>query len=454
MQRVVGIETEYGLLGRSAHRRMSSGEAAQVMFGPLEAEYRSSSAFLPNGGRLYLDVGSHPEYATPECLTAFDAVVAGRAGDDLMAALAARAELAAADSGTPVRLRLFKNNADSYGNSYGSHENYLVARSTDPERLTAALTSFLVTRQLFCGNGRLVRGSYLLSQRADHLKEAFAATTTRARPLVNSRDEPLADPARFRRLHVLAGDSNLSETSAWLRFASTEAVIGLAEEGVSFDHLALADPIAALPAVARNPQAPLERREGGSITAIEVQRGFAEAVAGQASPPPAPPGTRGLVGEWGRVLDALAGDDPDTVADTVEWAAKRRLLADYRDRHGLALDHPRLAAVNLAFHQLGSGGLFTALEDGGVVRRLSTPGEVEAARSMPPSGTRAGLRSRLITAARAAGADYTVDWTGFTVHDLPGADRAAALVLADPLATTSDSVDALVEALESARFAR
>ncbi|MDQ7992258.1 MAG: proteasome accessory factor PafA2 family protein, partial [Propionicimonas sp.] len=170
MDRVVGVETEYGLLGRSGERRLSSSEAAQLLFGPLEAEYRSSSAFLPSGGRLYLDVGAHPEYATPECRTGLDAVVAGRAGDDLVVALAERAERAAAEAGTPCRLRLFKNNTDAFGNSYGSHENYLVSRQTDPEQLVRSLTSFLVTRQLICGSGRLVRGSSLPSQRADHLK--------------------------------------------------------------------------------------------------------------------------------------------------------------------------------------------------------------------------------------------------------------------------------------------
>ena len=448
MDRAIGVETEYGLLGRSATGRLGSSEAAQLLFAPLEREYRSSNAFLPSGGRLYLDVGAHPEYATPECRTPRGAVVAGRAGDLLVLDLAARAMADAEAAGTPCRLRLFKNNTDSYGNSYGSHENYQVARATDPDALARALTGFLVTRQLLCGNGRLERGSFRISQRADHLREEFSATTTRARPLVNSRDEPLADPARFRRLHVLAGDSNLSDPSAWLRLATTELVVRLVEDGDHLRRLRLADPVAAVPLVARNPLAVLELASGATITAVGLQREYADAVSA------AQPDQEAVLGEWHKVLDALAADDPDAIADTVEWAAKRRLLADYRDRHGLPPDHPRLAAVDLAFHELGPAGLFARLEDRGVVRRCTTPAEIAAALTSPPEPTRAVARSRLVTAARAAGVPYSVDWLRFTVPG-PPEDPAGDLsvTLSDPLAAASAEVDALVAELAGSRFA-
>lgn len=448
MDRAIGIETEYGLLGRSTTGRLGTSEAAQLLFAPLEREYRSSNAFLPGGGRLYLDVGAHPEYATPECRTPRGAVVAARAGDQLVLDLAQRAMAEAGESGTVCRLRLFKNNTDSYGNSYGSHENYQVSRTTDPDALAAALTGFLVTRQLLCGNGRLERGSFRISQRADHLKDAFSATTTRARPLVNSRDEPLADPARYRRLHVLAGDSNLSEPSAWLRLATTELVVRLVEAGDGLARLQLADPLTALPVVARDPLAVLELASGATTTAVGLQREYADAVAA------AHPEQQEVLGEWHRVLDALAASDPDAVADTVEWAAKRRLLAEYRDRHGLPADHPRLAAVDLAFHELGPAGLFGRLEERGAVRRLSTPAEVDAAAGRPPEDTRAVARSRLVTAARTAGVRYSVDWLRFTVHGSPGdpaGDRS--VTLSEPLAAASGEVDALVADLAARRFA-
>ncbi len=447
MDRVIGVETEYGLVGRSATGRLGSSEAAQLLFAPLEREYRSSNAFLPGGGRLYLDVGAHPEYATPECRTPLAAVVAGRAGDRLVLDLADRA-MTESRSAAPCRLRLFKNNTDSYGNSFGSHENYLISRATDPDLVTVALTSFLVTRQLVCGTGRLEAGKFRISQRADHLHDTFAATTTRARPLVNSRDEPLADPARFRRLHVMAGDSNLSDTSGWLRLATTDLVLREVEQGRRFTRLRLADPLAALVLVARDPLATLELADGGTITAVGLQRAYADAVA---APQPA---AQQVVAEWHRVLDALAAGDPDAVADTVEWAAKRRLLAGYRQRHGLSPDHPRLAAVDLAFHELGADGLFARLERHGAVRRLSTPEQVGHAMSHPPDDTRAAARSRLVSAARAAGAGYSVDWLRFTVHDWPEPSDELTVALADPLDADPPEAAALAAALAGRRFAR
>ncbi|MGB2766693.1 MAG: proteasome accessory factor PafA2 family protein [Propionicimonas sp.] len=449
MQRVIGVETEYGLLGRTRTGRMASSEAAQWLFRPVEAHHRSSNAFLANGGRLYLDVGAHPEYATPECRTPREVVLSERAGDDLLVSLAERASEEAAAAGTPVTLRLFKNNADSFGNSYGCHENYLVERELEPESAAALLTSFLVTRPLLCGSGCLRRGAFVISQRADHLHDSYSALTTRARPLVNSRDEPLADPARFRRLHVLAGDSNLSEYSSWLRLASTEAVLSLIERAASeprgqlradLERWQLADPVAALPAVARDPRALLTTQSGGRMTALDVQYAFAELVARHAVADPT------VMETWLRVLDALDADDPDAVADIVEWAAKRRLLAQFRQRHDLAVDDPRLAAVDLAFHDLSSNGLARRLEAGGVLRRLTRPEEVRQAMSRPVSPTRAQLRSRLIVAAQQATRDYSVDWMRFAVHDLPGGGAGPAdltVTLGDPLASVEAAVDAL-----------
>ncbi len=225
MERVLGVETEYGLSARTDSGRLSAPEAAETLFRPVVAEHRSANAFLVNGGRLYLDVGAHPEYATPECRTPRQLLVAERAGDEIVARLAARASELAAEAGQQVHFRLFKNNVDSFGNSYGCHENYLVSRALDLEVAADLLATFLVTRQVICGTGRLHRGEFTISQRADHLHDQLSALTTRARPLLNTRDEPLADANRFRRLHVLAGDSNLLESSAWLKVGTLAAVL-------------------------------------------------------------------------------------------------------------------------------------------------------------------------------------------------------------------------------------
>lgn len=444
MQRVLGVETEYGLSARSGGRRLSAPEAAELLFRPVVAEHRSANVFLGNGGRLYLDVGSHPEYATPECRTARDLLVAERAGDQLVAGLAARASALAEETGTRVSFRLFKNNTDSFGNSYGCHENYLVTRALDLEAAVALLTTFLVTRQVLCGAGRWHRGEFTISQRADHLHAQLSALTTRSRPLVNTRDEPLADPARFRRLHVLAGDSNLAEPSAWLKVGATLAVLELLDRPGGPDArlatLQLADPASALRRVTRDPLAPLHLADGRTLTAIDLQRAHLD-LAGEYAEPE-------LAALWARVLDALADGEPERVATEVEWVAKRRLLAQYRERHHLAADDPRLAQLDLAFHELG--GAFRVLEESGAVRRLSDPGDVERALGRPPGDTRARARSAFLEVVRERRLRYSVDWQACTVHDL--ADAAGdpierTVLLDDPLAAHSDDLDDLIAAL-------
>ena len=444
MQRVLGVETEFGLSARSGGRRLSAPEAADLLFGPVVAAHRSCDVFLANGGRLYLDVGAHPEYATPECRTPAQLLVAERAGDEVVAGLAARAAALAADAGTDVTFRLFKNNADSFGNSWGCHENYLVSRELDLVRGVELLTGFLVTRQVLCGAGRWRRGTYSISQRASHLYEELAATTTRARPLVNTRDEPLADPARFRRLHVLAGDSNLVEASAWLKVGTTAAVLELLDRPGGPDPalaaLRIADVATALRDVALDPLAVVELADGRRATAVQLQREFLDLAAGHAGP--------GLAALWDRVLDALATGEPERVADSVEWIAKRQLLDAFGRRHRLASDDPRLDQLDLAFHELG--GPLGALEAGGAVNRLTDPAEVARARVEPPQGTRAVVRSAFVRAVSGQHRPWSVDWQTCTVHDLPGADGRPAdrvVRLDDPLATASAELDALLREL-------
>lgn len=440
VERIYGVETEYGLSAHTARGRLSAPEAAELLFRPVVARHRSANAFLANGGRLYLDVGAHPEYATPECRTLRQLLVAERAGDEIVARLAAEAGAA-----HDVRFRLFKNNADSYGNSYGCHENYLVSRDLDLTVAADLLTGFLVTRQLLCGSGRLHRGEFTISQRADHLHDQLSALTTRARPLVNTRDEPLADPARFRRLHVLAGDSNLLESSAWLKLGTTGALLELVDRPGGPDRrlagLRLADPARALRWVARDPGAQLELTDGRRLTAVQLQQEYLQLAAEHADP--------ALARLWQRVLAALIDGEPEQVAGEVEWVAKRRLLAEYRRYHRLAADDPRLAQLDLAFHELG--GLFSLLEARGVVSRLTDPAEVAAALDNPPPDTRAAARSGFIAAAAASGHSHVVDWQTCTVHDLPGSDDRPAdrtVVLGDPFAASSGELDDLLDALK------
>ncbi len=454
MPRIVGVETEYGLAARTPDGgrgvRLSGGEAAQRLFAPLEREHASSNVFLPNGGRLYLDVGSHPEYATAECAGLDDLLVRERAGDELLVRLAQRAEAEGAASGQPVRFRLVKNNVDAHGNSYGCHENYCIARSLDLPGLAAALTPFLVTRQVLCGSGRWRPDGFAISQRAEVLHDELSSMTTRSRPLINTRDEPLADPARFRRLHVISGDSNVSEPSAALKVGSLLGVLDAIEAaaagaGPALPDLALADVVGSLRAVAHDPRAVLRLASGRTIGALDVQREYL-AVAG-ASP---------IAPLWSRVLDLLEADREDDLDGEVEWVTKRALLRRYAEARGVTWDDRRLAQVDLAFHELtrdadGSPrGLFRLLESRGAAVRLTDPDAVERATQRPPSDTRAVLRGRLIRAARAGGVRYSVDWTQFTAHDQPdgtGGQADREVRLPDPLATADQAVDDLLAAL-------
>jgi len=441
VDRVLGVETEYGLSARTARGRLSAPEAAELLFRPVVAEHRSTNAFLANGGRLYLDVGAHPEYATPECRTVRQLLVAERAGDELVLGLAARASALAAQDGQDVRFRLFKNNVDSFGNSYGCHENYLVARDQDLSALVDVLTPFLVTRQVLCGSGSYRRGEFTISQRADHLHDHLSAQTTRARPLVNTRDEPLADPSRFRRLHVLAGDSNLCEPSAWLKVGTTIAVLDALSGSAAnqLGRMRLADPATALRQVARDPSALLELADGRRVSAAQVQRAYLDLAGDSAEPE--------LADLWTSVLDALTAGEPERVADVVEWVAKRRLLQEFQARHRLSADDPKLAQLDLAFHELG--GIFRVLEAEGLVRRLTSPTEVSLARSQPPDDTRAAARSAFLLAVQRAGHLYSVDWQTCTIHDLAGSSGSPdrTVRLPDPLVSRTPELDDLLELL-------
>ncbi|HBX82013.1 MAG TPA: Pup--protein ligase [Propionibacteriaceae bacterium] len=447
--RVFGGETEYGLTARTRladgrWRRMACDDAAQTLFASVASEHATTNVFLPNGGRLYLDVGSHPEYATAEAADLLTLLTHERAGDDLVAGLAARA---VAEAEGDLDVRLFKNNADTHGNTYGSHENYQVSRDLDYALLTEAMVPFLVTRQIICGAGALRSGRFVLGQRSAFLRDLVSPDTTKSRPLINTRDEPLADPGRWRRLHVIAGDSNLGEATIALKWGATLAVLeaceaALREGQVPFAELALADPSAVVLAASENPLAVLTRRDGTTISALDVQRGFLAAVSDDGTPERA-----WVLRTWTRVLDAVADDRADDVADLVDWAAKRALLRRFRERHGVAPNDPKLAAIDLACHELGErdgrpAGLLRLMEARGERVRLTNPKDVQRAQQEPPPGTRAHVRGALVAAIRAHGRDAVVDWQSVTVRDF--ATGEVTVALPDPLVVADAAAEALI----------
>src|SRR5690606_23741108 len=247
-RRIFGIETEFGVTCTfHGQRRLSPDEVARYLFRRVVSWGRSSNVFLRNGARLYLDVGSHPEYATAECDDLGQLVAHDKGGERILEDLLADAERRLADEGIGGDIFLFKNNTDSAGNSYGCHENYLVGRSGEFSRIADVLLPFLVTRQLICGAGKVLqtpRGAvYCLSQRAEHIWEGVSSATTRSRPIINTRDEPHADAERYRRLHVIVGDSNMSEVTTLLKVGTANLVLEMVEQGVQFRDFSLDNPI-------------------------------------------------------------------------------------------------------------------------------------------------------------------------------------------------------------------
>ena len=465
-RRARGLETEYGL-AMQVLRHVDSGsgsedlwrplgvdEAARHLFRPMTLKQATTNAFLRNGGRLYLDVGSHPEYATAECDRLSDLVIHDRAGDRIVDDLALRALRLMQEEGLTARVQLYKNNTDSHGNSYGSHENYQVGRDLTLSQWAQALTPFLVVRQLLCGAGKWVVGEngvgkLWLSQRAAHMWDPLASTTTRSRPMINSRDEPHADPQKFRRLHVIVGDSNLSQPTLLLRLGATELVLRAIEDGHRFDQFALADPSAAIRDVAqhRDGRARLALVTGRTVTTVDMLSRMADLVEPYAD-------DKDLVtalGLWRKVVSAVADRQHARIERIIDWAIKERLMLEYARRHQLNAAAPVLAELDLAYHDIHrvgdarARGLFAHAEVTGHCNTISDDAEVERAMITPVATTRAWLRGRLVQAAKLAQREYTCDWMQFTCRDLPD----GAVVMPDPLQATDERVEALIARMEA-----
>src|ERR1700704_4018957 len=280
-RRIFGLENEYGVTCTlRGQRRLSPDEVARYLFRRVVSWGRSSNVFLANGARLYLDVGSHPEYATPECDSIADLVVHDKAGERILEGLVRSAEQRLREEGIRGEVYLFKNNTDSAGNSYGCHENYLVEREGDFTKFTDVLIPFLVTRQVYAGAGKVLqtaRGAmYCVSQRAEHIWEGVSSATPRSRPIINPRDEPHADAERYRRLHVIVGDSNMSEYTTFLKIGATSIVLRMIESGVVMRDLTLENPIRAIREVSHDITGRRKVRlaNGKEASALEIQQEY------------------------------------------------------------------------------------------------------------------------------------------------------------------------------------
>ncbi len=450
-RRIFGIETEFGVTCTfHGQRRLSPDEVARYLFRRVVSWGRSSNVFLRNGSRLYLDVGSHPEYATAECDDLVQLVTHDKAGERILEDLLVDAERRLADEGIGGDIFLFKNNTDSAGNSYGCHENYLVTRAGEFSRIADVLLPFLVTRQLICGAGKVLqtpRGAvYCLSQRAEHIWEGVSSATTRSRPIINTRDEPHADAERYRRLHVIVGDSNMAEATTLLKVGSANLVLEMIEDGVQFRDFSLDNPIRAIREISHDLTGRrLVRLAGGrEASALDIQREyFSRAVEHVAKRSPDPIADR-VIELWGRTLDAVEQQDLSRIDREIDWAIKHRLVERYRAKHGMELSSPRIAQLDLAYHDIRRGrGIFDLLQRKDLVARVTEDGEIEAAKDTPPQTTRAKLRGDFIAAAQQAGRDFTVDWVHLKLND-----QAQRTVLCkDPFRAVDERVERLIASL-------
>ncbi|MDK3254882.1 Pup--protein ligase [Blastococcus capsensis] len=450
-RRIFGIETEYGVTCTfKGQRRLSPDEVARYLFRRVVSWGRSSNVFLRNGSRLYLDVGSHPEYATAECDDLTELVVHDKAGERILEGLLVDAEQRLAEEGVTGDIYLFKNNTDSAGNSYGCHENYLVGRHGEFGRLADVLIPFLVSRQIVVGAGKVLqtpRGAlYCVSQRAEHIWEGVSSATTRSRPIINTRDEPHADAERYRRLHVIVGDSNMSETTTLLKVTMTDLVLRMIEAGVPIKDMTLENPIRAIREISHDITGRRKVRlsSGREMSALEIQSEYHSRAMEFVDREGCTPVHRQMLELWGRVLKAVDSEDLSLIDREIDWAIKYSLLERYRAKRELPLSSPRIAQMDLAYHDISrTRGLYYLLERSGHVERVTHEPQVFEAKNVPPQTTRAKLRGEFIRKAQEKRRDFTVDWVHLKLND-----QAQRTVLCkDPFKSVDERVEKLIASM-------
>jgi proteasome accessory factor A len=450
-RRIFGIENEYGVTCTfRGQRRLSPDEVARYLFRRVVSWGRSSNVFLENGARLYLDVGSHPEYATPECDSLVDLVTHDKAGERILESLLASAEQRLHEEGIAGQIYLFKNNTDSAGNSYGCHENYLVGRHGEFSRLADVLIPFLVTRQILCGAGKVLqtpRGAvYCISQRAEHIWEGVSSATTRSRPIINTRDEPHADAERFRRLHVIVGDSTMNEVTTLLKVGTTDLVLRMIEAGVVMRDLTLENPIRAIREVSHDITCRKRVKLANSreASALEIQSEYHAKARDFVTRRGSDPVAERVLDLWGRALTAIETGDLDLVAREIDWVTKYQLVERYRAKHKLPLSSPKVALLDLAYHDVNRDrGLYYLLERKGAVQRVTDDVTITEAMDTPPQTTRARLRGEFIRKAKEKRRDFTVDWVHLKLND-----QAQRTVLCkDPFRAVDERVEKLIASM-------
>ena len=452
-KRILGIETEYGVTCVvDGQRRLSPDEVARYLFRRVVAWGRSSNVFLPNGGRLYLDVGSHPEYATAECDNLEDLLIQDQAGDRIVEDLVIEAENRLNNEGIKGQIHLFKNNIDSAGNSYGCHENYSISRKYDFQKVIEHIIPFLITRQIFCGAGKWVSNSktmnFQISQRSEHMWESVSSATTRSRPIINTRDEPHADPEEYRRLHVIVGDSNMSQTTTALKVSATEMILQLIESSEFTEDLGFENPIRAIRDISNDLSFKKKYRliSGKEYSAIEIQEIYLNQILSSSKYQEFIENDiySYSLGLWQRTIQAIKNENCDSINKEIDWVIKKNFMENYQEKNSLKKQDSRLNLIDISFHNIRRDrGIFYILEKNGFVKSLIKDQSIIEGCQIPPQTTRAALRGKFIKHAQEKKRDFTVDWVHLKIND----QNQKTVVCKDPFLAIDERVDQLIEAL-------
>lgn len=480
IRKIAGTETEYGITIRNqrdfnpalasalvinsydgrrvrvqwSYEEESPGRDARGFghegFGVADPDSALVNAVLSNGARLYVD-HAHPEYSGPECWDPWEAALHDKAGEVVMARAVVNAQRTLPGG---LVLKLYKNNSDGKGNSYGAHENYLLSRITPFGLVIRHLTPFLVTRQVFTGSGKVGSENgrpgvrYQITQRADFFEEHVGLETTLKRPIINTRDEPHGDPGKYRRLHVIIGDANLSEVQTFLKIGVTALFLSALEDDALPETMDLADPVESCWRVSHDVDLAgvLELDDGTTISALQMQFQYLEWLRKYAESETDEPVWQRVLDEWELVLSDLERD-PMRAADRLDWVSKKRLIDGYAERDRLENDDPKLRALDLQYHDIDPAfGLYHRLVSSGRMQRLFTDDEVAAAVVSPPEQTRAWFRGTCVE--RFSESMVAANWDSLVFDiDEPHLKRVPMM---EPLRGSKAAIGPLLDSVETA----
>ena len=424
-RRIYGLENEYGIICTSDRRggkALSIQNAVMYLFREIISGRMYPDVFLENGARFYQDIGCHPEYATPECDNVSDLVSHDKAGERIIERLSVAAERKMQADGFLGRISVFKNNTDTPGNTYGCHENYLMDRRVSFRQLASQLIPFFVTRQVFAGAGKVKstnRGGYAISQRAQHIREEISIATTTARGIINTRDEPHADREKYRRLHVIVGDSNMSEFATYLKIGTTAIVLRMIEDNFIKQRLALRDSVRAIQQISEDITCTrkIELENGKRLSGVEMQWEYLECAKQYFEQAESDPVTDQIMARWEYVLTCLE-TDPMQLDRELDWVIKKKLIETYVTSRQLKWNSAKVMMLDLQYHNIRPElGLYYKLEKDGRVERIVSDDEVEHAMHHPPETTRAKFRGRFVKLANERKILCGVNWSYIQLYE-------------------------------------